>query len=163
MKFGLYAHSSTSKAIRCIDGIFTLIDYADWTSRDAVWQHYSTAPGTPLKSDVIIPKLQNSGSLHTYCRNVAKTMYGVPDDVELYSWGDWGVELSSALYNFRQSCGLTQKALAEQTGINIRQIQKIEKGEIKIDNITLKNAIALADALGIDDLRVFLTSKNGEA
>lgn len=63
----------------------------------------------------------------------------------------------------RLNIGLSQQQLAEASGINIRQIQKIENGEIKIDNITLKNAIALADALGIDDLRVFLTSKNGEA
>ena len=75
---------------------------------------------------------------------------------------DCAIELSSALYDLRQSRGLTQKALAEQTGINIRQIQKIEKGEIKIDNITLKNAIALADALGINDLRVLLGRENND-
>lgn len=163
MKFGLYTHPSTNKIIRCIDGSFTIINDVEWTTRNAVWQHYLNAPGTPLNPDVIIPKLQNSGTLLTYCRSVAKTMYGVPDDVGLYAWGDWGIELACALYDLRQSRGFTQKALAEQTGINIRQIQRIEKGEIKIDNITLKNAIALADALGIDDLRVFLTSKNGEA
>lgn len=151
MKFGLYTHPSTNKIIRCTDGIFTLIDdIADWTSKDAVWRHYLTSPGNPLNPDVIIPKLQNSGSLLSYCRSVAKTMYGVPDDVDLYAWGDWGVELSSALYDLRQSRGLTQKALAEETGINIRQIQKIEKGEISVENITLKNALALADALNID-------------
>lgn len=43
---------------------------------------------------------------------------------------------------------LTQRELAEKTGINIRQIQKIEKGEIDTNNITAKNAQALSGALG---------------
>ena len=49
----------------------------------------------------------------------------------------------------RKSAGLTQKALADAAGINIRQIQKIESGEIQIENITVKNAKALADALHV--------------
>ena len=49
----------------------------------------------------------------------------------------------------RKSAGLTQKALADAAGINIRQIQKIESGEVQIGNITLKNAKALADALHV--------------
>lgn len=47
----------------------------------------------------------------------------------------------------RKSQGLTQKALAEKAGINIRQIQKYESGEYDIGNMTLKNAISIADAL----------------
>lgn len=50
----------------------------------------------------------------------------------------------------RLSKGLTQKSLAQVAGINIRQIQKIEAGEIDIGNVTLRNAIALADALHTD-------------
>ena len=34
--------------------------------------------------------------------------------------------------------GLTQRELAEKTGINIRQIQKIEKGEIDVSNMNCK-------------------------
>ena len=45
--------------------------------------------------------------------------------------------------------GLTQKGLADATGVNIRQIQKIESGEISVSNITLKTAKALADVLRI--------------
>ena len=58
------------------------------------------------------------------------------------------------LKELRNAAGLTQKALADAAGVHIRQIQKIEKGEILIDNITLKTAIALAEALGakIEDL-----------
>ena len=47
----------------------------------------------------------------------------------------------------RKSQGLTQKALAEKSGINIRQIQKYESGEYDIGNMTLKNAVSIADAL----------------
>lgn len=50
----------------------------------------------------------------------------------------------------REVKGMTQKKLAEETGINIRQIQKYESGEYNPENITLKNAVALADALGCD-------------
>lgn len=47
----------------------------------------------------------------------------------------------------RKRQGLTQKALAEKAGINIRQIQKYESGEYDIGNMTLKNAVSIADAL----------------
>lgn len=50
----------------------------------------------------------------------------------------------------RSLSGSTQSQLAEKTGINIRQIQKYESGEYKIENMTLKNALALADALECD-------------
>jgi len=50
----------------------------------------------------------------------------------------------------RQSAGLTQKQLAEQTGINIRQIQKIEAGDIKVSNLTAANFIRLCRILNID-------------
>ena len=54
----------------------------------------------------------------------------------------------------RKEAKLTQKALSDRTGINIRQIQKMESGEIDLSNITVRTAVALADAFGIsmDDL-----------
>lgn len=54
--------------------------------------------------------------------------------------------INSVLYN-RSVMGLTQKELAEKSGINIRQIQKYESGEYDTGNMTLKNALALAEAL----------------
>lgn len=54
------------------------------------------------------------------------------------------------IYFLRKRGGLTQKSLAAEAGINLRQIQKLESGEIKPENITLKNAIALAAALGVE-------------
>ena len=53
------------------------------------------------------------------------------------------------LSELRKSAGLTQRQLAEASGVNIRQIQKIEAGEIQIGNITLQNAARLASVLGI--------------
>ena len=51
--------------------------------------------------------------------------------------------------DLRKAAGLTQAQLAAAAGINIRQIQKIESGEIRIGNLTLANASRLAAALGV--------------
>ena len=51
---------------------------------------------------------------------------------------------------FRVSAGLTQRQLADASGVNIRQIQRVENGESDIDNISAKNLLALSDALGIE-------------
>ena len=50
----------------------------------------------------------------------------------------------------RVKAGLTQKQLAERSGVNIRQIQRVELGESEAGNLTAKNLLALADVLGID-------------
>lgn len=54
------------------------------------------------------------------------------------------------VYYFREIKGMTQKGLAEKSGVNIRQIQKYESGEYNTENMTLKNAVALADTLGCE-------------
>ncbi len=51
---------------------------------------------------------------------------------------------------YRRGAGLAQKDLADQAGVNIRLVQKIEGGEYKTENLTAKNILALADALGVD-------------
>lgn len=55
---------------------------------------------------------------------------------------------------YRKKQGLTQTDLASRAELNIRQIQKIENGEAKTENITLKTMQAIAQALHvkIDDL-----------
>lgn len=50
----------------------------------------------------------------------------------------------------RQVAGMTQKEVADASGINIRNIQKIESGQIDIGNITAKNLMALANALDVE-------------
>lgn len=56
----------------------------------------------------------------------------------------------SNLYTIRTSKGMTQAKLAELSGINARQIRKIETGEIKTKNITIGTITALAHALCVD-------------
>lgn len=51
---------------------------------------------------------------------------------------------------YRIQAGLTQKALAEKAGVNIRMIQKLEGGEILAENVTAKNLLSIADALGVE-------------
>ena len=50
----------------------------------------------------------------------------------------------------RRTAGMTQAELAEKSGVNSRQIQRVEIGEAKTDNLTAKNLIAIADALNVD-------------
>lgn len=51
---------------------------------------------------------------------------------------------------YRKQQGLTQQELANKSSVNIRQIQRVENGEAQVENLTAKNLLALADALGID-------------
>lgn len=66
----------------------------------------------------------------------------------------------ATLKELRKLCGMTQKELAEKSGVNIRQIQKYESGEYSLDNMTAKTADAISHALGcsIDDLVKMNTS-----
>ena len=56
----------------------------------------------------------------------------------------------SKLKKLRTAKNMTQKQLADGSGVNIRQIQRVENGDSDMSNITLGNAIKLADALGVD-------------
>lgn len=47
----------------------------------------------------------------------------------------------------REENCITQAQLAEASGLNIRWIQKVESGEINIENITLKNICCLLKGL----------------
>lgn len=55
-------------------------------------------------------------------------------------------KINSVLYQ-RSLAKMTQRELAEASGVNIRQIQKFESGERLTENMTLRNAVALAKAL----------------
>lgn len=56
----------------------------------------------------------------------------------------------SPLLCLRFHRGLSQKQLADKSGIDIRRIQRIEAEEISLPNITGASLIALADALKVD-------------
>lgn len=73
------------------------------------------------------------------------------DEIPGYTLKFYGLSFDTdqRLKQLRTGAGLTQQALADASGVGIRQIQSIEAGKIQIGNITLKNAKALADALHI--------------
>lgn len=48
----------------------------------------------------------------------------------------------------RMAAGLTQQQLAEKSGVNERQIRRIESGSSSMKNVSLENGLALAKALG---------------
>ena len=50
----------------------------------------------------------------------------------------------------REQQHMTQSELAKKSGVNIRQIQRVELGEAEAGNLSAKNLIAIADALGVD-------------
>lgn len=50
----------------------------------------------------------------------------------------------------RRMAGVTQTELSAKSGVNIRQIQRVELGEAEAGNLTARNLLALADALGVD-------------
>lgn len=46
--------------------------------------------------------------------------------------------------------GMGLKDLAEHSGVNIRQIQRMELGESDAGNLTARNFLSLAKALGVE-------------
>ena len=44
---------------------------------------------------------------------------------------------------------MTQAELAKKSGVNIRQIQRVELGESDAGNLTAKNLIAIAEVLSV--------------
>ena len=56
---------------------------------------------------------------------------------------------TNTLAYYRTSKGLTQSQLAKLSNVNVRQIQRLEASASDMSNVTLKNAVALAGALGV--------------
>lgn len=50
----------------------------------------------------------------------------------------------------RLSAGMGLKQLSESSGVNVRQIQRVELGEAEAGNLTARNLLAIADAIGVD-------------
>lgn len=89
MKFGLFALQSTDHLIRCIDGKLSLIDTPAYVEgSEKRFASYVDAPEIPAKESELKIKLRNQGTLLTSSRSVAAVLYGVPDDVELYTAED---------------------------------------------------------------------------
>lgn len=54
------------------------------------------------------------------------------------------------LRDARIAAGLTQQELANLSGVNARQIRRVEIGEAEAGNLTAKNLLAIADALDVE-------------
>lgn len=50
----------------------------------------------------------------------------------------------------RLAAGLGQKELSERSGVKVQYIQNVELGRSDAGNMTAKNILALADALGVE-------------
>ncbi len=55
-----------------------------------------------------------------------------------------------ALRELRKAKGYTLKSLADKSGVNYMKIHQIETGKINPENITLRTAVKLAQALDCD-------------
>ena len=49
----------------------------------------------------------------------------------------------------RRMANMTQAELAKKSGVNIRQIQRVELGEADAGNLTANNLIAIAEVLSV--------------
>lgn len=67
-------------------------------------------------------------------------------DDEIYK----GYPTTTWLLYYRLKSGMTQAELSKKSGVYIRQIQKVESGEIETGNMAAKNLLALADALSVN-------------
>ncbi len=56
----------------------------------------------------------------------------------------------STLSELRKAKNMTIKELAEKSGVHLIKLYQIEQGRIKTENMSLKNAAKIADALGCD-------------
>ena len=89
---------------------------------------------------------------------------------------DRSICLDCALSNYNRDChnnpcnqiaflrtlnGMTQQQLANASGTNIRQVQRFENGERDILGASLKIAIAIASALGVDVKDIIDQRKDG--
>lgn len=50
----------------------------------------------------------------------------------------------------RLAVQMTQQELAEASGVNVRQIRRVEIGEAQAGNLTAKNLLAIAKVLNVD-------------
>ena len=55
----------------------------------------------------------------------------------------------------RRMAELTQAELAQKSGVNIRQIQRVELGEAEAGNLTARNLLSIANALAVDARELF--------
>lgn len=57
---------------------------------------------------------------------------------------------ANGIKKLRKSAGFTQQSLADACNMQIRQIQRLESGDVLPGDMAAKNLFAVADALGVD-------------
>lgn len=50
----------------------------------------------------------------------------------------------------RTNAGMTQQQLADASGVNIRQIRRVELGTSEAGNMSARNLLSIADILEVD-------------
>lgn len=58
--------------------------------------------------------------------------------------------MENKLKTARMAAGLTQQQLADASGVNIRQIRRVELGTSEAGNMSARNLLAIADVLNMD-------------
>ena len=86
MKIGLYVIPQTSLTYRCIDGQWTALTLRHMDTPAKTWEYVSTAQGQPCDGKAV--SANEHLELLTTSRPMARLIYGVPDDVELYQRGE---------------------------------------------------------------------------
>lgn len=81
-------------------------------------------------------------------------MYGTLHEADISKSVDVMRELikpadKTSIRILRLTRGMTQKELAEKSAMTLSQVQRLEYGERKAENLELRTAIALANALGV--------------
>ncbi len=58
--------------------------------------------------------------------------------------------MENKLKSARMAAGLTQQQLADASGVNIRQIRRVELGTSEAGNMSARNLLSIADILEVD-------------
>ena len=114
--------------------------------RDGCLYTFCIVPSRELKESDLEPLKSALPRDMALAYNHAKPYEGALRRLQMKSFGLTDCPLKEA----RKNAGMTQQQLADASGVYVRQIQRIESGEGDVSNITLSNAIKLADALNID-------------
>ena len=90
MEFGIFTIPSSNLDFRKMDGVWTAVEpYVDGDSKK-IWAYYTNVKGKPVDAEYV----ENHKQLQcrTYCRSVAKVLFGVPTEVELYTEDAKGIQ-----------------------------------------------------------------------
>jgi len=90
MKFGLFTIPTSNLIFRKMDGIWTAHNPFTTNNHKAAWKYYTTDNGKPVNASIL--ETNNKRMCLTHTRHIAKVLYGVPDDVELYAEDDQNIQ-----------------------------------------------------------------------